>query len=205
MKKSDKTKEHLLDCAEKAFSRKGYYETQVSDIVEMAGVAKGTIYQYFRNKEAIFKLLLSHYVRDWEEAISLSLQDFGGDRPGIYYAQEYLRHRLKKTSDFFRDNQDRTNIILRIAVGVNKNFETAVRIFEDKVLKVILNDIELGQRWGHIPKDFNLEVAGNAVLGAVLRLSYYFFVLHKKKLKEMERGALQEELFRLVSNTLEMG
>ena len=204
MKKSDLTKEHLLKCAEKAFSRKGYYETQVSDIVEMAGVAKGTIYQYFPNKEAIFKILLSHYVSDWEKAIALTLKDYGGDRPGIYYAQQYLRHRLKKTADFFRENQDRTNIILRIAVGVNKNFETVVRSFENKVLNVIVNDIGLAQRWGHIPKEFNLDVASNAVLGAVLRLSYYFFVLKKKKLGPAEQDAMQEEIFRLVSNTIRM-
>lgn len=205
MKKSDQTKENLLKCAEKAFSKKGYYETQVSDIVEMAGVAKGTIYQYFSNKEAIFKILLSHYLRDWEKAIAVNMNDYGGEKPGIHYAQEYLRHRLKKTSDFFRENQDRTNIILRIAVGVNKNFETIVRSFEEKVLNVIINDIELGQRWGHISRDFDLDITCNAVLGAVLRLSYYYFVLKRKKLSQTEQDALQNEIFKLVSNTLKMG
>ena len=56
MKKGEKTRDRLLKCAEKAFSRKGYYETQVSDIVKLAHVAKGTIYQYFKNKEEIFPL-----------------------------------------------------------------------------------------------------------------------------------------------------
>jgi TetR/AcrR family transcriptional regulator, fatty acid metabolism regulator protein len=205
MKKGDLTREYLLQCAEKSFSRKGYYETQVSDIVKMAGVAKGTIYQYFTGKEAIFKTLLSLYMREWEKAIAVNLKDYGGNGQGLYYAQQYLRHRLIKTADFFRENQDRTNIILRIAVGIHKNFETMLKSFEAKILKVIIDDIELGQRWGHIPRDFNLEIAGNAILGAVLRLSFYYFVLNRKKLDRRKPEELPEEIFKLVSNTIKMG
>ncbi|MBP6990291.1 MAG: TetR/AcrR family transcriptional regulator [Spirochaetes bacterium] len=62
MKKGEKTRDRLLKCAEKAFSKKGYYETQVSDIVKLAHVAKGTIYQYFKNKEEIFSTLLETYI-----------------------------------------------------------------------------------------------------------------------------------------------
>ena len=51
MKKGEETRDRLLRCAEKAFSKKGFYETQVSDIVKLAHVAKGTIYQYFKNKD----------------------------------------------------------------------------------------------------------------------------------------------------------
>ena len=53
MNKGEQTREWLLKCAEKAFSKKGYYETQVSDIVKLARVAKGTIYQYFKNKQEL--------------------------------------------------------------------------------------------------------------------------------------------------------
>jgi AcrR family transcriptional regulator len=35
------------------FARKGYYNTEVASIAERAGVSKGTIYNYFDNKEAI--------------------------------------------------------------------------------------------------------------------------------------------------------
>jgi AcrR family transcriptional regulator len=205
MTKGEATKERLLRCAEKVFSQKGYYETQVSDIVKLARVAKGTIYQYFENKEGIFKTLLGSYVRDWEKEIAVDLKDYGGDRPGLFYAQQYLRHRLKRTADFFRQNQDRTNIILRVAVGVNKEFETTIKNFEDKILKIIVHDIGLGQRWGHIPREFNLEITGNAVLGAVLRLSYYFFVINKKKRNIIDQDDLQEEIFKLICNTLKMG
>ena len=41
----------ILDGALRAFARKGFYGTKVSEIAQEAGVADGTIYLYFRNKD----------------------------------------------------------------------------------------------------------------------------------------------------------
>jgi AcrR family transcriptional regulator len=204
LKKGEQTRERLLRCAEKAFSKNGYYETQVSDIVKMAHVAKGTIYQYFKNKDDVFKTLLGNYLRQWEKAIALDLNVFSGSKSGSYYAMEFLRHRLKKTADYWGENQDRTNIILRIAVGLNAEFESVMRVFEDKIVKVIMGDIELGQKWGNIPKDINVEIAGNAILGVVFRLTYHFYVLKRKKFQKMNREDMENEVLRLVANLLKM-
>ncbi|OHD65867.1 MAG: hypothetical protein A2176_03385 [Spirochaetes bacterium RBG_13_51_14] len=204
MKKGEKTRGKLLKCAEKVFSQKGYYETQVSDIVKMGGVAKGTIYQYFKNKRDIFSTLLEQYIRDWENAVALDMKDYMGDRPGIEYAIDFLRHRLQKTAFFFSENQDRTNIILRIGIGVNEEFEPIMRKFEGKILRVIMHDIVLGQKQGHIPQNINLEMASNAVIGAIFRINYYLFVINKRTISKIDINSLVEEGVRLMSNTLQM-
>jgi AcrR family transcriptional regulator len=204
MTKGEQTKNRLLQCAESAFSKKGYYETQISDIVKMAHVAKGTIYQYFENKEDIFTTLLEKYTREWEKIIHLDINDFKGDKPGLDYAIDYLRQRLQKTAAFFSENQDRTNIILRMGVGVNEEFDRIIRKFEAKELHVITHDIKLAQRQGHIPENLNIELASNAVLGAILRLNYYLFVMNKKSISKMNLQELTEEGVLLVSNTLQM-
>ncbi len=204
MKKGDQTKERLLKCAEQAFSKKGYYETQISDIVKMARVAKGTIYQYFENKEDIFTTLLEQYMREWEKIIYLDIKDFRGEKPPIEYAIDYLRQRLQKTAAFFSGNQDRTNIILRMGVGVNEEFDRIIRKFEAKELNVITYDIKLAQRQGHIPEKINVELASNAVLGAILRLNYYLFVMHKKLISKTKLQEVVEEGVQLVANTLQM-
>ena len=51
---SDGTKrEAILDAAVVEIARHGYYQTTVAVIARRAGVADGTIYLYFRNKEEI--------------------------------------------------------------------------------------------------------------------------------------------------------
>lgn len=55
-----KKKESLLNTAFELFTSKGINETSISDIVNKAGVAKGTFYLYFRDKYDIRNLLISH-------------------------------------------------------------------------------------------------------------------------------------------------
>ena len=44
----------ILAAAVELFSRYGFYETEVSAIAKVAGLSKGTIYNYFTDKHALF-------------------------------------------------------------------------------------------------------------------------------------------------------
>lgn len=204
LKKGEQTREKILTCAEKVFSKKGYYEAQVSDISKMAQVAKGTLYQYFITKESLFVTLIEEYVVAWEKEVALSLNDFLGPAPGRDYARAYLRHRLYKTMKFFASNQDRANIVLRMSLGLNEVIEQVIRIFEEKVMKAIIDDIRIGQRFGHISKDLNVELAANAILGGVLRISYFYFVMKKESYSMHDEASFSEEAVKLVENTFNM-
>ncbi len=52
-------KEKLLNAAYKLFGNVGFNKTSIQDIVNEAGVAKGTFYLYFKNKDDIRNQLLS--------------------------------------------------------------------------------------------------------------------------------------------------
>ena len=43
----------ILDASVEIFSRYGFYNSKVSQVAKAAGVADGTIYLYFKNKEAL--------------------------------------------------------------------------------------------------------------------------------------------------------
>ena len=49
---------HILHTALEVFATNGYHQTRVSDIIEAAGIARGTFYLYFESKSAIFLELL---------------------------------------------------------------------------------------------------------------------------------------------------
>lgn len=55
-----KKRESLLETAFKLFTEKGIHNTSISDIVEQAGVAKGTFYLYFKDKYDINNKLVVH-------------------------------------------------------------------------------------------------------------------------------------------------
>lgn len=53
-------KDSLLNTAFELFTSKGLNNTSISDIVEKAGVAKGTFYLYFKDKYDIHQRLIAH-------------------------------------------------------------------------------------------------------------------------------------------------
>lgn len=55
-----KKKETLFNSAYELFTTKGINSTAISDIVEKAGVAKGTFYLYFKDKYDIKNKLIAH-------------------------------------------------------------------------------------------------------------------------------------------------
>ena len=58
--KKQQKKEALLNAAYDLFTTKGIHKTSISDIVEQAGMAKGTFYLYFSDKYDIRKKLITH-------------------------------------------------------------------------------------------------------------------------------------------------
>jgi len=56
--------EKILKAALPLFAKRGYYGTPVSLIAEKAGVGSGTIYRYFKDKEALVNALYCHWKKE---------------------------------------------------------------------------------------------------------------------------------------------
>ena len=52
----------LLAAALELFVEKGFAATRLEDVASRAGVAKGTLYLYYENKEALFKAVIQEGV-----------------------------------------------------------------------------------------------------------------------------------------------
>lgn len=56
--KNDNSRDTIIKCALQLFSSKGYDAVGISEIVNMAGITKPTLYYFFGSKEGLFKELL---------------------------------------------------------------------------------------------------------------------------------------------------
>lgn len=54
----------IIAAAIKVFSRHGFEAARAEDIARAAGIAKGTLYLYFRSKEAIYSATIAHAVAE---------------------------------------------------------------------------------------------------------------------------------------------
>lgn len=74
-KKSERTKERILDVAQSVFSSKGYGEAGLREIAKAANVDVAMVSRYFGSKEGLFAAVLDESLntRDWE----MPRADFG--------------------------------------------------------------------------------------------------------------------------------
>ncbi|SEA51111.1 TetR/AcrR family transcriptional regulator, fatty acid metabolism regulator protein [Thalassobacillus cyri] len=69
MKKNKPKYTQIIDAAVKVIAENGYHSSQVSKIAKQAGVADGTIYLYFKNKEDILVSLFQQKMGNFIEKI----------------------------------------------------------------------------------------------------------------------------------------
>lgn len=61
IKDAKERKNEILDAANKLFALKGFDGTSTNDILEMVGIARGTLYYHFKSKEDIMDALIERY------------------------------------------------------------------------------------------------------------------------------------------------
>jgi TetR/AcrR family transcriptional regulator, cholesterol catabolism regulator len=69
-RKKEETKERILQSAFQLFRKHGVEATTVEDICDKADVAKGTFFNYFPRKEAVFGYLSETWVADAEKKVA---------------------------------------------------------------------------------------------------------------------------------------
>ena len=75
------TRGKILDAARELFSRKWYGVVSVADICRTASVSNGVFYRYFRNKNAVFTLLIEQFITIIE-AVLASIAPISGPEQG---------------------------------------------------------------------------------------------------------------------------
>lgn len=61
-KNAEDRRNEILDVANELFNEKGYDNTSIVDILEKVGIAKGTLYYYFKSKEDIMNAIVERII-----------------------------------------------------------------------------------------------------------------------------------------------
>jgi len=91
------TRERLRDAALELFGEKGYDGTSMSELADRVGIAKPSLYNYYRSKEELLIDLLDEGIRRWGE---VCMQPF--DEPWSFERQ--LAEHLRRVVEFARQH-----------------------------------------------------------------------------------------------------
>ncbi|MEJ2634683.1 MAG: TetR/AcrR family transcriptional regulator [Calditrichia bacterium] len=78
--KTGNKRERILEAALTLFSQAGYQETSIDQIAAHAGIATGTIYLYFENKEDILKGILKRFLFAYDSELRASINETASAR-----------------------------------------------------------------------------------------------------------------------------
>src|SRR5262245_20638778 len=70
-------RERILQAAERVFAKRGFFAARVSEIAKDAGVADGTIYLYFKNKDDLLICLFEARMRQLNAALGAAIAKHG--------------------------------------------------------------------------------------------------------------------------------
>ena len=93
----------ILDAAETIFARHGFFAAKVSDVAKEAGVADGTIYLYFKNKD---DLLISLFERRMQQLNGGLKAAIAGKPP-----REALRAFIRRYMEILADEPTATEVM----------------------------------------------------------------------------------------------
>jgi TetR/AcrR family fatty acid metabolism transcriptional regulator len=114
MPKKSLRRESIIQAAIEVFSKKDFKTANISEIAQKAGVADGTIYQYFKNKEDLFFSIPTEKTNEFRSQLELHLQ-------GISGALNKLRKFVWYFLYFFKTNPEYGRILL-LEMRVSKSF-----------------------------------------------------------------------------------
>lgn len=89
----------ILDAARKVFAEKGFSETTMDQVAECAGIAKGTLYLYFRSKRDIYMAALMEGIRSLNNDSRRKVEAAAGVR-------EKLRAFIETRVGYFEQHRD---------------------------------------------------------------------------------------------------
>ena len=162
-RKKEETKERIFKAALKLFKQKGFDATTVDEIAERADIAKGTFFNYFPRKEAVFGYLSETWVEEAEQKLETIMST-----PGL--AGERIRDVFVDLAAFYEEDRELAKWVAREwlhreQTGTDSLCERWDRLGTDVVRYL--------QRTGEFRADVPAETVANVLAsvheGAVMR------------------------------------
>jgi TetR/AcrR family fatty acid metabolism transcriptional regulator len=158
---SKRTKYHLiLEAAIKVFARQSFRQSTIAQVAREAGVADGTIYLYFKNKDDI---LIQFFSFKAKQVFDRFREEVARGADSLQKLRNLVRVHL---AEFQRDPD--MAIVYHVETHqVSRLAEEQIRAMGKMYHDIISDIVEEGQQEGLIRRDIYLGLAKRFILGGV--------------------------------------
>jgi AcrR family transcriptional regulator len=126
-RRKDARPEEILSAALGIFAEKGFAATRMDDIAARAGVTKGTIYLYFKSKDAVFEALLQQTLGAKITGLSGLIHAHEGS------SADLLADILRNIGQFLATSE--LAVLPKIVIAEAGNFPELARFYRNQVIE----------------------------------------------------------------------
>jgi AcrR family transcriptional regulator len=119
----------ILDAARKVFAKKGFADATMDEIAAACGLAKGTLYIYFKSKRDVYLRTLQHGATELLERVTANML-------GVTGVRAKLRANIATRLEHAEDNRDFIKIYLTEFVNVTHPAAWSTKDLRDVQLKL---------------------------------------------------------------------
>lgn len=154
----EERRRHILAAAAVVFARSGYHGACTRDIAEEAGIAEGTIYNYYASKRDLLIALIEHIVT---ESILATLIQADEEDP-----RSWFRAVLLDRLEMLHQNRD---LITAVAAEMLTDSELRERYLRQVVLPILAQFLPLTQQFQrkHL-RSFDARIILPAIVGSAV-------------------------------------
>jgi len=121
-----KRRAQLLACAREVFAERGYHGASIDDVIRAAGVARGTFYNYFDSKRAVFQVVLEELFEVvWASISSIEVG-------GVVSVPEQIESNVRSLCSTLDDSHEHLRILFNEAAGLDPESDAALAKFYDQ-------------------------------------------------------------------------
>ena len=149
----------ILNSAGAVFAEYGFYKATIAQIAARAGVADGTLYLYFKNKDDILYQFISFKTDVVFKKMRAAVEK--GQN-----AEEKLRYLIRCHLEEFQNDKNMA-IIFQSEVRYLRDIESQIKDISKMYLDLLSDIIEQGQTEGSMRQDLFVGLVKRFILGAV--------------------------------------
>jgi len=149
----------ILNSAGAIFAEYGFHKATISQIATQAGVADGTLYLYFKNKDDILYQFISFKTNVVFKEMNAAVKKGRN-------AEEKLRYLIRCHLTEFQNDRNMA-IIFQSEVRYLREIESQIKDISKMYLDLLSDIIERGQIEGSMRQDLFIGLVKRFILGAV--------------------------------------
>lgn len=176
----------LVDAAVRVFAEKGYRAAAISDIIDAAGVARGTFYLHFGSKLEVFHAVMARYLELFKE---VTAREVARPYDNPLSVRTRIRESLLEWLNFFSANKDLSKIVFREANAIEPDYEKKCLAMLDSCHDHWRASLVRFQKFGLVRSDLDPEFLNLVFSGVMINIVLRVILVKSKP--DLERLADQ--------------